>query len=145
MALPRYDKLIVLTQGDAKDVDIYFRKVPANQRIVSARLVIKPTNPADPDGSDLYNTLITVNADATGNQIIADGATDVTGIAYRNLGTIKTGTCLMHWLLTPAFTATLTPGVEYPYGVQVQSSAGFPYEPEHGVLVVTQQINFSTP
>lgn len=139
MSYPDYDKLIEVFQGSAADVDIWYRIVPFGQRIVSARLVVKQ-NPNDADGAALFQTLITTTPDGDGNQIIADGASTVTGILYRNLGTIPTGTCLMHWLLTDAFTATLQAGRDYYYGVQVRSSAGHPDEPEHGILRANQQI-----
>jgi hypothetical protein len=140
MALPGYDKLRTFTQGDAADFDVWYRHVPSGQRIVSAILIIK-RNAADSNDAALYRVTITPTATAEGDQIIADGGTDVTGIAYRNLGTVRQGTAVLHWILTDTFTATLTPGNEYVYGVQVRSSAGRPYEPEHGVLNVIQQAN----
>jgi hypothetical protein len=41
MALPGYDKLRTLTQGDDADFDVYYRRVPSGQRIVSAILAVK--------------------------------------------------------------------------------------------------------
>jgi hypothetical protein len=140
MALPGYDKLRTLTQGDDADFDVYYRRVPSGQRIVSAILAVK-LSAADPNEAAIYRVSITPTADADGNQIIADGGTAVTGIVYRNLGTLPAGTALLHWILPDTFTATLTPGKEYVYGVQVRSSAGRLHEPEHGVLTVIQQAN----
>lgn len=141
MSLPGYDKLIEITQGDDCDVDVYYRQVPNGQRLVSAILCIK-ASVTDTNDAAVYRVTITPTVDATGNQILADGATTVTGVAYRNLGTIQKGTALMHWLLPDDFVATLTAGREYFYGVQTRSSAGRLHEPEHGVIRTIQQINF---
>jgi hypothetical protein len=139
MALSGYDQIRRLTQGDAADFDVYYKRVPVNQRIVSANLVIN-ANASDADADALYDSAITITADAAGNQIIADGGSDVTGIAYRNIVTIRQGTALMHWILPSSLTATFIPGRDYFYGAQVRSSAGHPHEPEHGVIRAIQQI-----
>jgi hypothetical protein len=118
MGTPGYDKLIEITQGDDADVDLYFRRVPADQWIVSAVLSIKQAL-TDPNGSALYRVTVTTTDDGNGNIIFADGSADVTGITYRNIGTVKMGTALCHWLLPNAFVASLTPGVDYFYGMQV--------------------------
>lgn len=140
MSLPGYDKLIEITQGDDADVDIWYRAVPLNQRVVSATLVIKQ-NANDPNGAALFRTQITTSADGDGNQVLADGASNVAGIAYRGIGTVPQGTALMHWLLTADFVSTLQAGRDYFYGVAVRSSAGRRAEPEHGVIRAIQQID----
>jgi hypothetical protein len=128
-----------LVQGDAFDMDLVFHNVPNGQRIVAATLTLK-ANLADTDASALYQVTVTRTDDGLGNLIIADGASDVTGIAYHNLGTIRKGTCFAHWQLPPELTATFAIGPGIYYGYQVRSSAGKPHEPEHGFIYPIAQI-----
>lgn len=139
---PGYDKVVYLTAADDFDFDGTFPRVPANQRLVKIILTIK-TTPSDADGAALFQRSITTTADSDGNVILADGASTVTGIAYRNIGAVKTGSALFHILIPRSVTVTLPVGPDLPYDVQCTSSAGRDATIDKGVFRVRNQITIS--
>jgi hypothetical protein len=132
--LTGYTKVVRLTAGDDFDFDGTFPRVPAGQRLVKAWLTIKH-DPSDADAAAVYQSVITMTPDASGNAILLDGSENV-----RN----GYGKAELHWLLPRATTALFPVGPDLYYDVQVRSSAGLEATVERGVFRVFAQITLAT-